>query len=240
MRAPGEVQASYIAEAILERVAAELSMEVDAVKNINFHTYESLSLFYAQAAGDLIEYTLPSVWDKVTKSSGFTQKIEMIENFNRSNIWRKRGISRVPIVFQVSVDPTPGKVSILWDGSIVVEVGGIEMGQGLWTKVKQVCAFALSSIECDGTEDLVEKVRVVQADTLSIVQGGFTSGSTTSEASCAAVRLCCNVLVERLTPLKEKLREEMGSVKWNDLILQSSSVSYLNYGAAVSEVNLSV
>ncbi|KAI3461217.1 hypothetical protein Pfo_017880 [Paulownia fortunei] len=257
MRAPGEVQASYIAEAILERVASVLSMEVDSVRNINFHTYESLKLFYAHAAGDLIEYTLPSIWDKLARSSGFVQKIAMIEHFNRSNVWHKRGISRVPIVHQVSVNETPGKVSILWDGSIVVEVGGIEMGQGLWTKVKQVTAYALSSIQCDGTEDLVEKVRVIQSDTLSIVQGGFTSGSTTSEASCAAVRLCCNVLVERLAPLMKKLQEEMGSVKWNDLILQahhhsinlaahsffvpeSSSTQYLNYGAAVSEVEVNV
>lgn len=220
MRAPGDVQGSYVAEAILERVASVLSMEVDSVKNINFHTYESLKLFYAHAAGDLIEYTLPSIWDKLVRSSGFVQKITMIEHFNCSNIWRKRGISRVPIVYEVAVNATPGKVSILWDGSIVVEVGGIEMGQGLWTKVKQATAYALSSIQCDGTEDLVEKVRVVQADTLSITQGGFTSGSTTSEASCAAVRECCNVLVERLAPLMKKLQEQMGSVKWADLVLQ--------------------
>lgn len=220
MRAPGDVQGSYIAEAILERVASVLSVEVDSVRKINFHSYESLKLFYPGAAGDLIEYTLPSIWDKVARSSGFMQKITMIQQFNCSNIWCKRGISRVPIVYQVSVNETPGKVSILWDGSVAVEVGGIEMGQGLWTKVKQVAAYALSSLQCDGIEELVEKVRVVQTDTLSLVQGGFTSGSTTSEASCAAVRECCTILVERLTPLLKKLQEQMGSVKWNDLILQ--------------------
>ncbi|KAL0390714.1 UNVERIFIED_CONTAM: Indole-3-acetaldehyde oxidase, partial [Sesamum calycinum] len=191
MRAPGDVQGSFIAEAILERVASVLSMEVDSVRNINFHTYESLKLFYADAAGDLIEYTLPSVWDK-----------------------------------------------------------------GLWTKVKQATAYALSLIQCDGTEDLVEKVRVVQSDTLSLVQGGMTGGSTSSESSCAAVRQCCNILVERLTSLKKSLQEKMGSVKWNDLILQAhnhsinlaahsyfvpeGSISYLNYGAVVSQVEINV
>lgn len=220
MRAPGEVQASYIAEAIIEHIASLLSMEVDSVRNRNFHTYESLKLFYGSASGESVEFTLPSIWNKVASSSGFDQRISMIEQFNHSNIWRKRGISRVPIVHEVLVRSAPGKVSILWDGSIVVEVGGIELGQGLWTKVKQVTAYALSSIQCDGTEDLVDKVRVVQADTLSLVQGGFTAGSTTSESSCEAVRLCCNVLVERLAPLKEKLQAQMGSVKWDALILQ--------------------
>ncbi|KAK4407534.1 Indole-3-acetaldehyde oxidase [Sesamum angolense] len=231
MRAPGEVQGSFIPEAIIEHVASVLSMEVDSVRNRNLHTYESLKLFYGSASGESIEFTLPSIWDKVGQSSSFDERIAMVEQFNQSNIWHKRGISRVPIVHEVFVRSAPGKVSVLWDGSIVVEVGGIELGQGLWTKVKQVTAYALSSIQCDGIEDLVEKVRVVQTDTLSLVQGGFTAGSTTSESSCEAVRLCCNILVERLAPLKEKLQEEMGSVKWDVLILQvRSSFRFSNYG----------
>ncbi|PIN06489.1 Xanthine dehydrogenase [Handroanthus impetiginosus] len=257
MRAPGEVQGSFIAEAIIEHVASSLSMEVDCVRTRNLHTYESLELFYGSVSGEPIEFTLPSIWDKVARSSKFDQRVETMQRFNHSNIWRKRGISRVPIVHEVLLRSAPGKVSILWDGSIVVEVGGIEVGQGLWTKVKQVTAYALGLIQCDGAEDLVKKVRVVQADTLSLVQGGFTAGSTTSESSCEAVRLCCNVLVERLLPLKEKLQGQMGSVKWNDLILQAhyanvnlavnsffvpdySSIKYLNYGAAVSEVEVNI
>ncbi|KAL2510966.1 Benzaldehyde dehydrogenase (NAD(+)) [Abeliophyllum distichum] len=257
MRAPGEVQASFIAESILENVASVLSLDVDSVRTKNLHTYESLKLFYGSATGDSIEYTLPTIWDKVAKSSIFAQRIAMIKHFNSCNRWRKRGISRAPIVYEATVRPTPGKVSILGDGSIVVEVGGIELGQGLWTKVKQVTAYALSKIQCDGTEDLVEKVRIVQSDTLSLVQGGITAGSTTSESSCEAARLCCNFLVERLAPLKKKLQEQMGSVTWDVLILQAhnhsvnlaansyyvpepSSRGYLNYGAAVSEVELNV
>ena len=130
----------------------------------------------------------------------------MIKEFNRCNVWKKRGISRIPIVYDVIVRPTPGKVSILRDGSIVVEVGGIELGQGLWTKVKQIAAFALSSIECDGSGDLSDKVRVIQSDTLSLIQGGYTAGSTTSESSSEAVRLCCKLLVERLIDVAEATR----------------------------------
>ncbi|XP_055833429.1 indole-3-acetaldehyde oxidase-like [Solanum dulcamara] len=256
MRAPGEVQGSYIAEAIIEHVAGLLSMEVDLVRNKNFHTFESLNLFYDNivAAG---EYTLPSIMDKLAVSSSFFQRTAMIEQFNQKNTWKKRGISRVPIMYEVLQRPTPGKVSILQDGSIVVEVGGVEIGQGLWTKVRQLTAYALGLIESSWAVDLVEKVRVIQADSLSIVQGGYTAGSTTSESCCEAVRLCCDVLVERLTPLKKQLQEQNGSVDWPMLILQaqtqsvnlaansyyvpeSSSESYLNFGAAVSEVEIDI
>ncbi|KAH0715679.1 hypothetical protein KY284_008584 [Solanum tuberosum] len=181
----------------------------------------------------------------------------MIEQFNQNNTWKKRGISRVPIVYEVMQRPTSGKVSILQDGSIVVEVGGIEIGQGLWTKVRQMTAYALGLIDSSWAEDLVEKVRVIQADTLSLVQAGLTAGSTTSESSCEAVRLCCDVLVERLTPLKKQLQEQNSSVDWPMLIRQaqtqsvnlaansyyvpeSGSMSYLNFGGAVSEVEIDI
>ncbi|KAL3518745.1 hypothetical protein ACH5RR_021334 [Cinchona calisaya] len=257
MRAPGDVQGSFIAEAIIENIASALSMEVDSVRNINLHRFESLKVFFGKSAGEALEYTLTDMWDKLGASSCLVQRKEMVEQFNRISIWRKRGISRVPIVYEVVVRPTPGKVSILWDGSIVVEVGGVELGQGLWTKVKQITAYALSLIGCNGTEDLVEKVRVVQSDTLSLVQGGMTAGSTTSESSCEAVRLCCNILVERLAPLKSKLQEQIGPVNWDFLILQAHDQSvnlaantyyvpdsnfsrYLNYGVAVSEVEINI
>ncbi|KAK1310141.1 putative aldehyde oxidase-like protein [Acorus calamus] len=207
------------------------------------------------SAGEPVEYTLPSIFDKLASSSSFVHRVEMIKQFNIINKWRKRGISRVPIVHQVTLRPTPGKVSVLSDGSIVVEVGGIELGQGLWTKVKQMTAFALGWLWSDGSHNLLEKVRVIQADTLSLIQGGFTAGSTTSESSCEAVRLSCNVLVERLLPLKKRLEEQMGSVSWDTLIQQASleavnlsssthwapefsSMNYLNYGVAISEVEI--
>ncbi|KAK3205524.1 hypothetical protein Dsin_019570 [Dipteronia sinensis] len=257
MRAPGEVQGSFIAEAVIEHVASTLSMEVDTVRNINFHTYNTLNMFYENSAGESMEYTLPSIWDKLAMSSCLNQRIRTVKEFNRFNLWQKRGISRVPIVYKVSLIQTPGKVSILSDGSVVVEVGGIELGQGLWTKVKQMVAFTLSSIHCVGSGDLLEKIRVVQSDTLSLIQGGMTAGSTTSESSCDAVRLCCNTLVERLTLLKERLLEQMGSINWETLILQAhlqavnlsastfyvpdfTSMNYLNYGAAVSEVEVNL
>lgn len=229
MRAPGEVQGSFIAEAVIEHVASTLSMDVDSVRSINLHTYNSLNLFYESNADEPLEYTLPSIWDKLAMSSSLHQRTETVKEFNRDNKWRKRGISRIPIVHEFFVRPTPGKVSILSDGSIVVEVGGIELGQGLWTKVKQMAAFGLSSIQCDGVGDLLDKVRVIQSDSLSLIQGGFTAGSTTSESSCEAVRLCCNILVERLRPLRERLQDQMGSIKWEMLIDQVAMCSLDNF-----------
>lgn len=258
VRAPGDVQGSYIAEAIIEKVASYLSIDVDEIRKVNLHAYESLKLFYDKKAGESTEYTLPQLWEKLEEFSGFSQRRKVVDEFNASSRWRKRGISRVPAVYGVGLRLTPGRVSVLSDGSVVVEVPGIEIGQGLWTKVKQMAAFSLGLIQCSTTSDeLLEKIRVIQADTLSMVQGSVTGGSTSSEASSEAVRICCGGLVERLLPVKTALEEKTGgTVTWDSLISQAymqsvnMSVSntyspdfgtqYLNYGVAASEVEVNI
>ncbi|KAG7595822.1 Aldehyde oxidase/xanthine dehydrogenase molybdopterin binding domain superfamily [Arabidopsis suecica] len=255
LRAPGEVQGSYIAESIIENVASSLNMDVDVVRRINLHTYESLRKFYKQAAGEPDEYTLPLLWDKLEISADFRRRAESVKEFNRCNIWRKRGISRVPIIHLVIHRPTPGKVSILNDGSVAVEVAGIEVGQGLWTKVQQMVAYGLGMIKCEGSDDLLERIRLLQTDTLSMSQSSYTAGSTTSENCCEAVRLCCGILVERLRPTMNQILENARAVTWDMLIQQanaqsvdlsartfykpeSSSAEYLNYGVGASEVEV--
>ncbi|XP_078162547.1 indole-3-acetaldehyde oxidase-like isoform X1 [Carex rostrata] len=256
MRAPGNVQGSFIAEAIIEHVASELGLDTNAVRRKNLHDHESLKFFFENSAGDALTYTLPSLFDQLASTPSYETRAEMIKKFNSVNKWKKRGISCVPISYKVNTKQAPGRVSVLNDGSIVVEVGGIEMGQGLWTKVKQMTAFGLKEL-LEENEDLLEKVRVVQADSLTLIQGGITGGSTTSESSCEAVRIACNMLVERLKPLKDKTKQERGVVSWEALIglasaqnvnlsassfwiPEQSTSNYINYGAAISEVEIDV
>lgn len=220
MRAPGEAQGSFIAETVIEHVAAFLSMDANLVRNKNLHTYKSIKMFYGSSAGETPEYTLPAIVDELISSTSYFNRLAMVRHFNFCNKWRKRGISWVPIVHQVTLRPTPGKVSILNDSSIVVEVGGIELGQGLWTKVKQITAFGLGQLLEGGSQKLLDRVRIIQADTLSLIQGGWTAGSTTSESSCEAVRLSCSILVDRLKSLKQSLEEKTSSVSWETLISQ--------------------
>ncbi|VAI23006.1 unnamed protein product [Triticum turgidum subsp. durum] len=257
VRAPGDVQGSFIAEAIIEHVASALGADTNAVRRKNLHSVESLRKFYGDAAGDAPTYSLIDIFDKLASSPEYRSRAEAVERFNGGSRWKKRGISCVPITYEVALRPTPGKVSILNDGSIAVEVGGVELGQGLYTKVKQMTAFGLREL-CPDADGLLDKVRVIQADTLSLIQGSFTGGSTTSESSCEAVRQSCAVLVERLQPIKEGLEAKSGAAApWSALIAQAKMASvnlsahaywkpdpafvkYINYGAAVSEVEIDV
>ncbi|XBI13470.1 hypothetical protein VPH35_140199 [Triticum aestivum] len=222
MRAPGDTQGSFVAEAIIEHVATALSLDANSVRQRNFHTYDSLVMFYPESAGEASTYTLHSIFDKLLTT----------------------GISCVPLILKVAPRPAPGRVSVLNDGSIVVEVGG------------QMTVFALGQLWPDGCEFLLDRMRVLQADTLNLIQGGLTAGSTSSESSCAATLEACNLLVGRLKPVMEKLKQQSGGgVSWDALIAQAvkdnvnlsssaywvpgqESSTYLNYGAGVSEVEI--
>ncbi|KAG2632959.1 putative aldehyde oxidase-like protein isoform X3 [Panicum virgatum] len=255
MRAPGDTQGSLIAEAIIEHVASVLSLDANHVREMNFHTYDSLLLFYPASAGEESTYTLHSIFNRLALTSSYRHRADTVKQFNICNKWRKRGISCVPLIFNVSPRPAPGRVSVLEDGSIVVQVGGIEIGQGLWTKVQQMTAFALGQLWPEGCEGLLERVRVLQADTLNLIQSGVTGGSSTSESSCAATLQACKLLISRLNPIMNKLRLQSATVSWDNLISQASqenvnlsasvywvpeqgSNSYLNYGAGISEVEI--
>ncbi|KAF0908662.1 hypothetical protein E2562_027223 [Oryza meyeriana var. granulata] len=255
MRAPGDTQGSFIAEAVIEHVASVLSLDANTVRQKNFHTYDSLALFYPDSAGESSTYTLHSIFDRLASTSSYLQRVESIKKFNGCNKWRKRGISSVPLIFKVEPRPAPGRVSVLNDGSIVVEVGGVELGQGLWTKVQQMTAFALGQLWPKGCEGLLDRIRVLQSDTLNLIQGGLTAGSTTSESSCAATLQACNMLIDRLKPVLDRLQVQSSTVSWDTLISQASQENvnlsasaywvpdqdsnfYLNYGAGTSEVEI--
>uniref|UniRef100_J3MK08 aldehyde oxidase n=1 Tax=Oryza brachyantha TaxID=4533 RepID=J3MK08_ORYBR len=255
MRAPGDTQGSFIAEAVIEHVASVLSLDANTIRQKNFHTYDSLVLFYPDSAGESSTYTLHSIFDRLASTSSYLQHVESIKKFNSCNKWRKRGISSIPLIFKVEPRPAPGRVSVLTDGSIVVEVGGIELGQGLWTKVQQMTAFALGQLWPKGCEGLLDRIRVLQSDTLNLIQGGLTAGSTTSESSCAAILQACNMLIDRLKPVMDRLQSQSVTVSWDTLISQASQENvnlsastywvpdqdsnfYLNYGAGTSEVEI--
>ncbi|VAH30493.1 unnamed protein product [Triticum turgidum subsp. durum] len=118
MRGPGEVQGSYVAEAIIEHVASVLSTDANLVRQRNIHTVESLALFHSECLENALGYTLPSICNQLTASANYQYRSEIIQTFNKTSQWKKRGLSFVPIVHKVLSRPTPGKVSILNDGFV--------------------------------------------------------------------------------------------------------------------------
>lgn len=147
MRGPGQAQGSFLAEAIIEHVAARLNLDPEVIRERNFHDIGSLSKYYgAGTAGSSDSYTLPSIWARLKESVNWMDREREVQQFNEKSTWMKRGLAMIPIVYANMAGSKSAMVSIFADGSIVLETPGVEIGQGLHTKVRQAAAFALNKL----------------------------------------------------------------------------------------------
>lgn len=121
-----------------------------------------------------------------------------------SNRWKKKGIALVPtkygISFQVDVLMQAGALLLIYnDGSVLLSIGGIEMGQGLFTKMIQVASSALA-ID-------INKIHISEMATDKVPNSSPTAASVSSDLYGIAVINACNILIERLQPYKENTPE---------------------------------
>lgn len=131
--------------------------------------------------------------------------------FNKEHRWRKRGISVVPVTYGVGFYPhfmnqAGALIHIYTDGSVLLNHGGIEMGQGLHTKMIQVASRALNVP--------LDRIHITESATDKVPNTTETAASVGSDLNGMAVLNACNQLMERLTPYREKYPNE----GWNDWI----------------------
>eukprot|EP00112_Aurelia_sp_Birch-Aquarium-sp1_P026163 Seg91.7 transcript_id=Seg91.7/GoldUCD/mRNA.D3Y31 product="Xanthine dehydrogenase" protein_id=Seg91.7/GoldUCD/D3Y31 len=245
VRAPGHVQAYFISETILDQVASFLGRENrDEIKEINLYKDGQVALTL-----EISDCLLTSIWNDMKQRSEYDRRSKEISQFNKENRWRKRGISMMPIRY-VSGYFTfnfTALVSIYYaDGTVAVSSGGIEMGQGMNTRICQVAANQLKIP--------MNMITIKHHSSITSPNCSTTGGSLASEINCLAVYKCCEMLNERLKPIKEKLPD----ASWQELIAECNKqkvdlsakymffapekarYAYTTYGAACSEVEIDV
>ncbi|XP_050111202.1 xanthine dehydrogenase 1-like isoform X2 [Malus sylvestris] len=141
----GSPQGMIIAENWIQRIAAELKKSPEEMKEINFQGEGSI-LHYGQ---QLKHCTLGPLWNQLKSSCEFSRARYQVDQFNIQNRWRKRGIAMVPTKFGIGftlkhMNQAGALVHVYTDGTVLVTHGGVEMGQGLHTKVAQVAASAFN------------------------------------------------------------------------------------------------
>ena len=165
-------------ENIMDHLAAKIGMDPLEFRLKNFLKEGDLMLH----GGHKFSGTnpLPGMIEELSKSSAFEERKKAVETFNQNNKWKKRGMSYVPIRYGVGwMPPFPNycHISVFQnDGTISVSHGGIEMGQGINTKVAQTVAKCL--------DVPMEMIIVKPADALVSPNNIVTGGSTTSEIIC--------------------------------------------------------
>ncbi|WP_333659507.1 xanthine dehydrogenase molybdopterin binding subunit [Meiothermus cerbereus] len=193
----GGPQGMVFIEEILDRVARSLSLPPEAVRERNFYrlsdTQETITTHYGQVVKDAERIRL--IWDELKASAEFDRRRREIALFNAQNPQRKRGLAMTPVKFGISFNFTTynqagALVLVYQDGSVQVNHGGTEMGQGLFTKIQQIAAEALGVP--------LKAIRLMPTRTDKIPNTSATAASTGADLNGAAVKEACEKIKGRL------------------------------------------
>ena len=188
----GGPQAMVAIEDILSQAAQRLSIGADEIRERNFYR-EGQTTHYGQVVADAER--IGTIWRQLKGSSDFGARRAEVAAFNAQHEDVKRGLAITPAKFGISFTATfynqgGALVLIYRDGTVQVNHGGTEMGQGLFTKIRQIAADAL------GVEG--ERIRLMPTRTDKVPNTSATAASAGTDLNGAAVADACLQLRARL------------------------------------------
>ncbi|KAL0389343.1 UNVERIFIED_CONTAM: Xanthine dehydrogenase 1 [Sesamum calycinum] len=193
----GGPQGMLIAENWIQRISMEVQKSPEEIREINFQREGSV-LHYGQQ----IEHsTLERLWNELKASCNFLSARKEVEQFNLQNRWKKRGVAIVPTKFGISftakfMNQAGALVQVYTDGTVLVTHGGVEMGQGLHTKVAQVAASSFGIP--------LSSVFISETSTDKVPNASPTAASASSDLYGAAVLDACEQIKARMEPMASK------------------------------------
>jgi xanthine dehydrogenase large subunit len=189
----GGPQGAIAIEYLLDSVARHLGLDALEVRRVNFYGVDSKNVTpYGQRVDDNIIHELV---DELARSSDYNGRRAALAAFNADSPVLKKGLALTPLKFGISFNVTHlnqagALVHVYTDGSVLVNHGGTEMGQGLNTKVAQVVAHELGLS--------MSRVRCTATDTQKIANTSATAASTGSDLNGKAAQAAARQIRERL------------------------------------------
>lgn len=190
----GGPQGMVAIEYVIDDIARTLGLDPLDVRRRNFYGIGERDVTpYGQAIEDNI---LDVIADKLEANADYRARRAAIREFNASSAILKRGIALTPVKFGISFTATHlnqagALVHVYKDGSVHLNHGGTEMGQGLFIKVAQVVADELGVPVSD--------IRINAADTSKVPNASATAASSGSDMNGKAAQIAARKIRERLT-----------------------------------------
>ncbi len=214
----GGPQGAFAIEYIIDNVARALKLDPLDVRRRNLYGKSERNVTpYGQTIEDNVIHELI---DELEASSEYRRRREAVREFNARHAVLKKGIALTPVKFGIAFNVTHfnqagALVHIYTDGSVLVNHGGTEMGQGLNTKVAQVVAHEL------GID--FARVRVTATDTSKVANTSATAASTGSDLNGKAAQDAARQLRERLAAFAAE-RFGNGTATPNDVVFGNDTV----------------
>ena len=204
----GGPQGAIAIENILDSIARALGKDALDVRRLNFYGAEDTTP-YGQPVDDNVIHELVT---ELETTSRYRARRAELAAFNAGSEVLKRGLALTPVKFGISfnlvhLNQAGALVHVYGDGSVLVNHGGTEMGQGLNTKVAQVVADALGVSMAD--------VRVTATDTQKIANTSATAASTGSDLNGKAADDAARQIRARLVAFaSERYEVETAKVRF--------------------------
>ena len=189
----GGPQAMAAMESIIDQIARYLRKDPAEIRHRNFYGLAENNVTHY---GQVVENNrLHLIFDQLMKSSDYSKRRKEVEEFNSRNEFYKKGLALTPVKFGISFTTTflnqaGALVNIYNDGTVLVNHGGIEMGQGLHTKMQQVAASELGIS--------IEHVRVNATNTSKVPNTSATAASSGTDMNGMAVKNAIETLKGRI------------------------------------------
>ena len=189
----GGPQGALAIEVILDSVARRLGLDPLAVRRANFYDSDARNVTpYGQVVDDNL---IAPLVDQLAQQCRYAERRAEIKAYNAGSAVLKRGLALTPVKFGISFNvahfnQAGALVHVYADGSVLVNHGGTEMGQGLNTKVAQVVAHELG-LDFD-------RVRVTATDTQKVANTSATAASTGADLNGKAAQHAAHQVRERL------------------------------------------
>jgi xanthine dehydrogenase large subunit len=189
----GGPQGMIVIEDIFGRCAPALGIEPEELRRLNFYAPGQTTPY-----GQPVRHAerLEAIWSIVNDRSDFQRRKAEVAAFNEAHPHTKRALGVTPVKFGISFNLTSfnqagALVHVYKDGSVLINHGGAEMGQGLHTKMIQVAATALGVP--------MQSVRLAPTRTDKVPNTSATAASSGADINGGAVKNACDQIRERLS-----------------------------------------
>lgn len=187
----GGPQGMFVIESAIAHAADKLGVNASELQRRNL-MMEGSEFSYGQIADHV---HAQACWDLADEKFDLKRLQADVDAFNAKSATHKKGLAMMPICFGISFTNTPmnharALVHVYQDGSVGVSTGGVEMGQGLNTKMVQVAA-AVFSID-------PSRVKIESTNTTRVANTSPSAASATADLNGKALENACNAILERL------------------------------------------
>lgn len=198
----GGPQGMVAIERVIDEIAYALNQDPLVIRQLNFYgkTERNITPYHMPVTDNIIQ----EISDDLIATSDYPQRLAHVKHFNQRSPYLKKGLALTPVKFGISFTATHlnqagALMHIYTDGSIHLNHGGTEMGQGLFTKVAQIVAQEFQ-VE-------IERIKISATNTDKVPNTSPTAASSGCDLNGKAAQNAAQILKQRLVEFAAKAYE---------------------------------